>query len=274
MPRIPGQVAISVSYEVQAQRPFDARMLVDTKADLYDLYNWSPFFYQGMIVSVANDTTADNNGVYILKDSTVTNNTFKDDAWVKLFDETSFDTVVANLEEDLQNYVDTQLNQYSKMSIGELPEIGDSQTIYFRELDDNWEEYIWHNDQFVMIGSNAGDFSNYYTKTEIDGLLSNKQDVLVSGTNIKTINGQSILGEGNIEISGGSGGAISPATESTIGGILATDNSTVDGVEAFVDVDETGKASVKIPSVDETSTADDVVNLLNTTSLILNGNAE
>ena len=30
-----------------------------------------------------------------------------------------------------------------------------------------------------------------------------KQDTLVSGTNIKTINGQSILGSGNIEISGG-----------------------------------------------------------------------
>lgn len=33
--------------------------------------------------------------------------------------------------------------------------------------------------------------------------LGNKQDNLVSGTNIKTVNGQSILGEGNIEISGG-----------------------------------------------------------------------
>ena len=32
-----------------------------------------------------------------------------------------------------------------------------------------------------------------------------KQDALVSGENIKTINGESILGEGNIEISGGSG---------------------------------------------------------------------
>ena len=37
--------------------------------------------------------------------------------------------------------------------------------------------------------------------------IKNKQDKLVSGTNIKTINGQSILGSGNIEItsSGGSG---------------------------------------------------------------------
>ena len=35
--------------------------------------------------------------------------------------------------------------------------------------------------------------------------MSNKQDTLVSGENIKTINGQSILGEGNIVISGGTG---------------------------------------------------------------------
>lgn len=33
--------------------------------------------------------------------------------------------------------------------------------------------------------------------------LANKQDKLISGTNIKTINGQSILGSGNIPISGG-----------------------------------------------------------------------
>lgn len=33
--------------------------------------------------------------------------------------------------------------------------------------------------------------------------LANKQDKLISGTNVKTINGQSILGSGNIPISGG-----------------------------------------------------------------------
>lgn len=35
--------------------------------------------------------------------------------------------------------------------------------------------------------------------------ISGKQDALVSGTNIKTINNESILGSGNITISGGSG---------------------------------------------------------------------
>ena len=38
--------------------------------------------------------------------------------------------------------------------------------------------------------------------------ISNKQDTLVSGTNIKTINGESILGSGNIAISGGSGSGL------------------------------------------------------------------
>lgn len=40
----------------------------------------------------------------------------------------------------------------------------------------------------------------------IKTLLSAKQDKLVSGTNIKTINGTSLLGSGNVTISGGSGG--------------------------------------------------------------------
>ena len=41
--------------------------------------------------------------------------------------------------------------------------------------------------------------------TDLQGKLDAKQDTLVSGTNIKTINGQDILGEGNITIEGGTG---------------------------------------------------------------------
>ena len=41
---------------------------------------------------------------------------------------------------------------------------------------------------------------------ETERLESDKQDTLVSGSNIKTINGQSILGMGNINIEGGGGG--------------------------------------------------------------------
>ena len=39
--------------------------------------------------------------------------------------------------------------------------------------------------------------------SDIENRLKTKQDILVSGTNIKTINGQSVLGKGNIDIIGG-----------------------------------------------------------------------
>ena len=59
-------------------------------------------------------------------------------------------------------------------------------------------------------------FNDYYTKTQVNGLISDlenivddKQDTLVSGSNIKTINNESILGSGNIDIQGG-GGSVEP----------------------------------------------------------------
>ena len=66
------------------------------------------------------------------------------------------------------------------------------------------------------------DTATTYTKTETDNAItaatSTKQDTLVSGTNIKTINGETLLGEGNITIQGGSGGgkAVSAGTNISI----------------------------------------------------------
>ena len=98
------------------------------------------------------------------------------------------------------------------------------------------------NSLFVITDATAGDLSNYYTKSETSGATeistaleskadtattytktetdnaitaatSTKQDTLVSGTNIKTINGETLLGEGNITIEGGSGGGITEDDE-------------------------------------------------------------
>ena len=44
--------------------------------------------------------------------------------------------------------------------------------------------------------------SRYYTESEIDTALNSKQDILVSGTNIVTINNQSLLNSGDITITG------------------------------------------------------------------------
>lgn len=64
----------------------------------------------------------------------------------------------------------------------------------------------------TQVATNTSDTSIIKTKQEEDGNkidaldkeMATKQDLLVSGTNIKTINSQSLLGEGNIEIESGS----------------------------------------------------------------------
>lgn len=60
------------------------------------------------------------------------------------------------------------------------------------------------NTFYVITDAEAGDLTNYYTKSETNTLLGGKQATLESGTNIKTINNESILGSGNIDIQGGS----------------------------------------------------------------------
>ena len=64
---------------------------------------------------------------------------------------------------------------------------------------------------YIITDASGGDLANYYTKTETNTLLNAKQATLVSGTNIKTINNESILGSGNIDIQGG--GSITVDTE-------------------------------------------------------------
>lgn len=55
--------------------------------------------------------------------------------------------------------------------------------------------------------------SNYVTDSKLTEALANKQDTLVSGTNIKTINGETILGEGDITIQ--AGGTVDTAMSNT-----------------------------------------------------------
>ena len=74
-------------------------------------------------------------------------------------------------------------------------EVGD---VY--NVEDTGDNYAWTGSAWDKL-SGTVDLSSYYTKTETDALLSSKQATLVSGTNIKTINGQSLLDSGNIEIS-------------------------------------------------------------------------
>ena len=69
----------------------------------------------------------------------------------------------------------------------------------------NYDCVLMGNSTRPYYSNNGSDFSGNELALKSD--IDTKQDTLVSGTNIKTINNQSLLGNGNISISGGSGGS-------------------------------------------------------------------
>ena len=86
---------------------------------------------------------------------------------------------------------------------------------------------------------------NAIANSTVSRALAKKQDLLMNGINIKTINGQNVLGRGNIEIEGGSGG-ITEEKEVYIG----SDEPTDENVKLWIDTDEEeeggGGASVEV----------------------------
>ncbi len=95
--------------------------------------------------------------------------------------------------------------------------------------------------ELTALGLQAAARSNLgvYSIVQTDALLDAKQDTLVSGTNIKTVNSQSLLGSGDITISGGggSGDVVGPSSatdnaiarfDTTTGKLLQNSNSTLD----------------------------------------------
>ena len=70
------------------------------------------------------------------------------------------------------------------------------------------DNYSSHLEGFNMMAENVNFLAEGFSElngnfNETQNILQGKQDILVSGTNIKTINGLSLLGEGNIDINGG-----------------------------------------------------------------------
>ena len=90
---------------------------------------------------------------------------------------------------------------------------------------------VFGDGYFVFYPLGEVDLSNYYNKTEIEEKLGEKQQKLVSGTNIKTINNQNILGSGNINIESGSSFEIptitlTPTNDDPISGTLSDEDYT------------------------------------------------
>lgn len=102
------------------------------------------------------------------------------------------------------------------------------------------------NTFYVITDAQAGDLTNYYTKTETNNAItaatSTKQDTLVSGTNIKTINNESILGSGNIDIQGG-GKAVTGGTN-----ISVTTGETADTINCTLPITINSNKTTILPN--------------------------
>lgn len=84
------------------------------------------------------------------------------------------------------------------------------------------------------------------TKQSVATVAGGKQPLLVSGTNIKTVNGTSLLGSGNIAISGGGGNAV--AVTVAFGAGFTDKAQTVVTGQAWVEADSKIVASVLCPA--------------------------
>lgn len=114
--------------------------------------------------------------------------------------------------------------------VNELPATGEANIIYMvsraeAEEQNVYDEYMYINNAWDKIGSTDVDLSDYYTKEETDGKLEGyytkgetdgkfsgyytKEEAddkyLTEHQELKTINGESIVGKGDLEIKGFSG---------------------------------------------------------------------
>lgn len=96
----------------------------------------------------------------------------------------------------------------------------------------------------------------YVTETELNAGLGNKQDTLVSGTNIKTINGQTVLGSGNIEVGGGTSDYTQLTNKPQINSVELTGNKSLSDIGAQPVGDYALKS--EIPDVSGLATKEEV----------------
>jgi len=94
----------------------------------------------------------------------------------------------------------------------------------------------------VSSGGNTPAISMPAATTSVNGYLTStdwttfngKQDLLISGTNIKTINGSSVLGSGNLTISASAGGSNTQIQYNSSGAFAGNANFTYTGNDVNV----------------------------------------
>ena len=154
MARYRGNFTVAANYEPLKAAPFDARALVESKADLILPTTWQQkdgglWIYSGMIVSVGSDIEPENNGVYVLLDAA---NYTNENSWRKLAD-------VAGIE-DLQNQINEIEVGGGSQDVeveteGDLPLIGAEGVTYY--VIENQSIWRWQaeTESYISFGGGA-----------------------------------------------------------------------------------------------------------------------
>lgn len=126
-----------------------------------------------------------------------------------------------------------------------------------------------------VIPDSTSDLTNdsgFIDTTALNTALSTKQDTLVSGTNIKTINNTSLLGSGNISVGGGT------ATDVQINGTSIVSNNVADIITESAYNSSTNKIATNnditsaVSSKQDTLVSGTNIKTINNTSLLGSGN--
>jgi len=144
------------------------------------------------------------------------------------------------------NYMEESINQaftfYDEEWEEEIPieniESASWEVYYYPAT--SYTEYGWISLKTARAIANWGNIQGSLTsQTDLSNALNAKQATLVSGTNIKTINNNSILGSGDLSIGGGSNRNVGEIVQSTIplsdAGLHLLDGSIISGGGSYDD---------------------------------------
>ena len=89
-------------------------------------------------------------------------------------------------EEDISN-IASRVEGLKIELVEVLPEVGDSKVLYLKKkedsVDDSYDEYLFVNNKWEVVGSTKVDLSNYYTKSE----TYNRQEVVSIANNLVNV---------------------------------------------------------------------------------------
>ena len=188
---------------------------------LSDINNWNS--KQNALVSGGNIKTINNESLLGSGNINITGTTYTAGDGIDITNEVISNTITSY--DDLTDLptipdkVSDLTNDLDFVSENDLSEV--AFTGSYASLSNTPENLSEFTNDEGFIDNTVDDLVNYTTTTDMNTALASKQDTLVSGTNIKTINNTSLLGSGDISIAGS-------VTDVQINGTSITSNNVAD----------------------------------------------